>query len=628
MDGSLLVSVFIFLAAASLLVPLSKLSGLGSVIGYLLAGVLIGPGVLKFISDPETILHFSEFGVVMMLFLIGLELKPSSLWDMRRKLLGLGGLQVGLTTAAVTLVAVLIGRPLYEALTIGMALSLSSTAIALQVMGERKMTLSTEGRSGFAVLLFQDVIVIAMIAVLPLLATLAPELPSLHGTSAGHGVADHGSSGHGGAENGAMARPQGLWLACAIVAVFGGMIIAGRVLLRPIFRLIARSKVRETFTAMALLLVVGAALLMNWLGLSAALGAFIAGVVLADSEFRHQLERDIEPFKALLLGLFFMSVGMSLDLSIIANYPAQIIGAVIVLLLLKFIILMTIGTIFKIDLRGRLLFSLLLCQAGEFGFVLFQFAVSEGLMSAAQVSPLNTVIALSMALTPLLIIVFDRLIAPRLLGPKKTGEIPQNEEASVLILGFGRVGQVASRLLKTQGFSITVIDHDGDHIEFVKQFGHRVFYGDASDVDLLHAAGADTASVIIIAIDDVDKTTETAHAIKEHFPQAKIVARARNRTHMFALLGANVDFAERETIRGALSMGRKTLEMLGISPNRAQHISDEFLAYDFKLVKESLEIQNDMDALSDKAKSAERFLRETLGADNLRDGEVPDRSSD
>jgi monovalent cation:proton antiporter-2 (CPA2) family protein len=621
-DGSLLASVFIFLAAASLLVPLSKLSGLGSVIGYLVAGVIIGPGVLKLISDPETILHFSEFGVVMMLFLIGLELKPSSLWDMRRKLLGRGGLQVGLTTAAVTLVAVLLGRPIYEALTIGMALSLSSTAIALQIMGERKMTLSPEGRSGFAVLLFQDVIVIAMIAVLPLLATLAPDMPSLHEAS-GHGGGDHGSSDHA-----AMARPQGLWLACAIVAVFGGMIIAGRVLLRPVFRLIARSKVRETFTAMALLLVVGAALLMNWLGLSAALGAFIAGVVLADSEFRHQLERDIEPFKALLLGLFFMSVGMSLDLSIIANYPLQIVGAVVGLLALKFLVLFAVGSIFKIDLRERYLFSLLLCQAGEFGFVLFQFAVTEGLMSAAQVSPLNTIIALSMALTPLLIIVFDRVIAPRFSVPKKTGDAPQNEGASVLILGFGRVGQVASRLLKTQEFSITVIDHDGDHIEFVKQFGHRVFYGDVSDVDLLHVAGADTASVIIIAIDDVDKTTETAHAIKEHFPQAKIVARARNRTHMFALLGANVDFAERETIRGALAMGRKTLEMLGVSPARAQHISDGFLAYDFKLVQESLEIQNDMDALSDKAKSAERFLRETLGADNLRDGEVPDRSSD
>lgn len=628
MDGSLLFSVFVFLAAASFLVPLSKLSGLGSVIGYLAAGVLIGPSIMGLISDPETILHFSEFGVVMMLFLIGLELKPQALWDMRRKLLGLGGCQVLLTLLCVTGAALVFGQSIQAAIVIGMALSLSSTAIALQIMGDRKMTLSPEGRSGFAVLLFQDVIVIAMIAALPLLASFAPDLPVSVLPDASQ-AKNHGASGHADTYgHGGIKRPEGIWLAAAIMAVFGAMIIAGRVLLRPVFRMIARSKVRETFTAIALLLVVGAALLMNWLGLSAALGAFIAGVVLADSEYRHQLERDVEPFKALLLGLFFMSVGMSLSLDIVGQYPLQIIGAVAGLIVLKFAILFLIGSVFKIDLRGRILFAALLCQAGEFGFVIFQFAVSEGIMSAAQASPLNTVIALSMAATPLLIIVFDRLIAPRLAVPKLTGDAPQDEGAAVLILGFGRVGQVASRLLHTQGHDVTVIDHDGDHIEFVKQFGHRVFYGDASDVDLLHSAGAETAKVIIIAIDDVDKATETAQAVKSHFPQARIIARARNRTHMFSLLGANVDFAERETIRGALAIGRKTLEYLGASPQRAQHVSDEFLAYDYKLVLESLEIQNDMSALSDKAKSARRFLRDTLGADNLRDGEPPSRSSD
>lgn len=613
MDSSLLFSVFVFLAAASILVPLSKLSGLGSVIGYLVAGVLIGPSVLGLISDPETILHFSEFGVVMMLFLIGLELKPQALWEMRRKLLGLGGLQVVITTALITLAALGFGRPMWEAVVIGMALSLSSTAVALQIMGDRKMTLAIEGRSAFAVLLFQDIMVIAMIAILPILASMAPDIqvPMAESQYANGG-------GHGG-----IARPEGIWLVGAIVAVFGGMMLAGRILLRPVFRMIARSKVRETFTIIALLLVVGSTLLMNWLGISAALGAFIAGVVLADSEYRHQLERDIEPFKALLLGLFFISVGMSLKLSIVAQFPLQIMGAVFGLIGLKFAILFIIGAVFKIDLRGRILFACLLCQAGEFGFVLFQFAATEGLLTAAQVSPLNTVIALSMALTPLLLIVFDRLIAPRLAAPKSTGDAPQNEGADVLILGFGRVGQIASRLLKTQGHAITVIDHDGDHIKFVKQFGHRVFYGDVSDIDLLHTAGADTAKVVIIAIDDVDKATQTAKAIRAEFPHVKIVARARNRTHMFALLEAEVDFAERETVRGALALGRKTLEYLGMSPQQAGTISDDFLSYDFTLIRESLEIQGDPAALADKAKSAERFLRETLGADNILDDHDP-----
>ena len=622
MDGSFLFSVFVFLAAASLLVPLSKLSGLGSVIGYLMAGVLIGPAVLGLISDPDTILHFSEFGVVMMLFLIGLELKPQALWDMRRKLLGLGGIQLVFTVLLISLVVVAFGQSIWMAAVVGMALALSSTPIALQIIAERKMMLSIEGRSSFAVLLFQDVMVIAMIAALPLLASFAPDMrdPALQVSEA---------AGHGGAAaHGKMARPEGVWLGAAIVGVFGGMILAGRVLLRPVFRIIARSKVRETFTAIALLLVVGAALLMEWLGLSAALGVFIAGVVLADSEYRHQLERDIEPFKALLLGLFFMSVGMSLNLAIVAQYPLQIAGAVLGLVVIKFAVLFLTASLFKIDLRGRFLFSILLCQGGEFGFVIFQFAIAEGLLSAGQASPFKTIIALSMALTPLLIIVFDRLIAPFLAAPKTTGESPQDDGAAVLILGFGRVGQVASRLLHTQGHEITIIDHDGDHIEFVKQFGHRVFYGDASDVDLLHSAGADTAQVIVIAIDDVDKTNETARAIRAHFPQARIIARARNRTHMFSLLEAQVDFAERETVRGALAIGRKALEYLGASPQRAQHVSDEFLAYDFKLIQESLEIQNDMEALSDKAKSARRFLRETLGADNLREGEPPSRSSD
>ena len=598
MDGSLLQSVFVFLAAACLLVPISKLSGLGSVIGYLIAGVIIGPFALGLVSDPQTILHFSEFGVVMMLFLIGLELQPKHLWDMRGKLLGLGGLQVGLTTAAVTLLAIALGRPLGEAIVIGMALSLSSTAIALQIMQDRKIMKSHVGQSGFSVLLFQDVIVIAMIAALPFLATLSGFEPAA--------VDAHASDHHG---------PKGIWLVISMFAVFAGMIVAGRFILRPLFKLIAKSQVRETFTAMALLLVIGAALLMEWLGLSAALGAFIAGVVLADSDYRHQLERDIEPFKALLLGLFFISVGMSLDFNALAQNPLGIAGLVIGLMALKFAVLFMIGTIFKLDFSGRILFSTLLCQAGEFGFVLFSFALAQGAILPETAAVLNAVIALSMALTPLLILAYDKILLPRLGPAKTTGESPENNHHKVLVLGFGRVGQVAARLLHTQNIDTTIIDLDGEHIEFVKQFGHRVFYGDAADIDLLRTAGADEANVIIIAIDDTEKATEAAHEIMTHFPEAKVIARARNRGHLFDLLAAKVDFAERETIRGALAMGQKALEFLDYEPRRAKRLADEFLAFDYKMAQEAYELRGDMDALAAHAQTGKQRLMDTLNAD-------------
>ena len=598
MDGSLLQSVFVFLAAACLLVPISKLSGLGSVIGYLIAGIIIGPFALGLISEPETILHFSEFGVVMMLFLIGLELQPRHLWEMRGKLLGLGGLQVGLTTAAITGAALALGRPLGEAIVIGMALALSSTAIALQIMQDRKIMKQEVGQSGFSVLLFQDVIVIAMIAALPLLAAMSGFEPSVE---AGHGKAHH--------------APQGIWLAVSIFGVFAGMILAGRFILQPVFRLIAKSQVRETFTAMALLLVIGAALLMQWLGLSAALGAFIAGVVLADSNYRHQLERDIEPFKALLLGLFFISVGMSLDFNALAQNPMAITVLVLGLMTLKFVVLFIIGIIFKIDVSGRLLFAVLLCQAGEFGFVLLSFALTEGAIAKETATLLNAVIALSMALTPILVLAYDKLIAPRFKGAKRTGDAPENSHHKVLVLGFGRVGQVATRLLHTQNIDTTIIDLDGEQIELAGQFGYRVFYGDAVDVDLLRLAGAHEADVIIIAIDDTEKATLAAREIMDHFPQAKVIARARNRGHLFDLLAEEVDFAERETVRGALAMGQKALEFLDFAPMKAKRLADEFLAFDFKMAQEAYEMRGDMDALASHAQTAKQRLKDTLNAD-------------
>ncbi|WP_298912998.1 monovalent cation:proton antiporter-2 (CPA2) family protein [uncultured Algimonas sp.] len=595
MDGSFLFSVFVFLCAACLLVPISKLSGLGSVIGYLIGGILIGPSVLGLISDPITILHFAEFGVVMMLFLIGLELEPRKLWSMRGKLLGLGGSQVAITMLAIAGIALLIGLSTGEALAVGMALSLSSTAMALQILQNRRLMAEPEGQSGFSVLLFQDVIVIAMIAAMPILATLTP----FDGV-----ISDYG------ADEGAPFAPTGIWRAVAALAVFVGMFLGGRYLLAPLFRLIARANVRETFTAVSLLLVVGAALLMAWLGLSAALGAFIAGMVLADSEYRHQLERDIEPFKALLLGLFFISVGMSLDLAFIASQPALVAGLVVGLMGLKFVILMLIGKMSGLKRRARLFFSALLCQSGEFGFVIFTFATTEGAIRPETAAILTAVIALSMALTPLILLVFDKFVLPRLVTRSvTTGEAPFDQRHPVLILGYGRIGQIIGRLLEAQGIKTTLIDNNGDHIEFLKQFHHRVFYGDATDMELLRQAGAGSACIIVVAIAD---NVELVRQIKETFPDAKLIVRAKGRVQLFDLLAEEVHFAERETVRGALALGESVLTSMGYSEEESEMLAQKFLELDYQNIQETYHLRGDFGALAERAEKARALLRETL----------------
>ena len=611
MDGNLLQAAFIFLAAACVLVPVSKLSGLGSVIGYLIAGVIIGPSVLGLITDPTTIMHFAEFGVVMMLFLIGLELEPRKLWAMRGRLLGLGGLQVGITTALIAAIALVVfGRSAGEAVTIGMALALSSTAIALQILQDRELMLEPEGESGFSVLLFQDVIVIAMIAALPFLAGLTP----FEGQAA--------YDGHGGAHG-----PTGLLRVGAIIAVFAGFILGGRYLLGPLFRLIARSEVRETFTAVALLLVVSAALLMGWLGLSAALGAFIGGVVLADSEYRHQLERDIEPFKALLLGLFFISVGMTLDLGFIGSNPGLVAGLTAGLMALKFAVLIGVGLLFGLRQRALLFFAALLCQAGEFGFVLFSFALVEGAISPEANTVLLTVIALSMALTPLVLLVFDRVILPRYERVSTlTGEAPVNQHHPVMILGYGRIGQIVGRLLETQDIPTTIIDNNGDHIEFLKPFKERVFYGDVTDMEILRQAGADEARLIVITLGDPKVSLEVVQSIKEAFPDAKLVVRARGRVHLFDLLAEGVHYAERETIRGALAMGENVLTTLGHDAGEAREISEQFLELDFQTVKDTFHLRGDIKALAERAQQSRELLRQTLNAELRAKGKTPPES--
>ncbi len=596
MDGSFLLSVFIFLCAACVLVPISKLSGLGSVIGYLVAGVLIGPSVLGLISDPITILHFAEFGVVMMLFLIGLELQPRKLWAMRVKLLGLGGSQVGLTIVAITGIAMMVGLSTGEALAVGMALALSSTAIALQTLQNRRLMAEPEGQNSFSVLLFQDVIIIAMIAMMPILASMTP----FDGAVSDY-AAEHGSEPHG---------PTGIWLGISATGVFVGMFFGGRYLLTPLFRVIARSEVRETFTAVALLLVVGSALLMNWLGLSAALGAFIAGMVLADSEYRHQLERDIEPFKALLLGLFFISVGMSLDLFFIASQPVLTMGLVIGIMGLKFLILMGIGKLFGLVRRPRLFFSALLCQAGEFGFVLFTFATTQGAIRPETASMLTAVIALSMAMTPLILLLFDRVILPRFnVSSTMTGESPINQHHPVIILGYGRIGQIIGRLLEAQGIPTTLIDNNGDHIEFLKQFHHRVFYGDATDIELLRQAGAKDACIIVVAIAD---NVQLVKEVKAAYPDAKLIVRARGRPHLFDLLAEEVYFAERETVRGALALGEAVLMAMGVNEEDAEMLAERFLELDYENIQQTYHLRGDMGALAEQSEKARALLKETL----------------
>lgn len=605
MDPGVLIFVFTFLVTASVIVPLAQLSGLGPIIGYIAAGVLIGPSGLKLIAEPETVLHFSEFGVVMMLFLIGLELRPSELWRMRVKLLGLGGLQVGLTFMALAGGLFLLGMAAAPAIALGMALTLSSTAVALQIMQDRNLLQTSSGQSGFSILLFQDVIVIAMIAVIPLIAVTMGGEPHDAAEVAGH-------VGDGDASHYALARPSGVWYGAAVIGAFAGMIIGGRLVLKPVFRMIARAGVRETFTAVALALVVGASLLMGWLGLSAALGAFLGGVVLADSEYRHQLQRDIEPFKALLLGLFFISVGMSLDLSVIIADPAPILLGVLALMLVKFVILFAIVRAFGLANSSALLTAVLLCQAGEFGFVLFQFARAEGLMSSVLITQASAVVALSMVITPILLIGYNVLIAPRFSSPMQTGDAPDGEQEQVLILGFGRVGQIAHRLMHTQDIQATLIDHDGDHIEFVRQFGSRVFYGDATDLDLLHQAGAGHAKVIVISLDDPVQILRAARICKQNFPQAKLVARARNRNHMFELMALGVDFIERETVRAALAMGRETLRFMGYDKDHSDRLMDAFLRYDFQMIEETWEDRGDIAKLIEKAAYTRDFLRRTL----------------
>lgn len=565
-----LLLAFIFLIAGVVAVPIASRLGLGSVLGYLIAGIVISPVLIWLHVDVVSIQHFAEFGVVMMLFLVGLELEPKLLWSMRAKLLGLGGGQVTLTAAAVMAVAMMFGVAWSVALAIGLVMALSSTAIVLQTLAEKGLMKSDGGQSSFSVLLFQDIAVIGMLALVPLLAL--PELTEAlsHGPQDG----DHGN---------AMSLVDGLpgWGAALVtLGAIAAVIVVGSYLTGPIFRFIAAAQLRELFVATALMIVIGIALLMSLVGLSPALGTFLAGVVLANSEYRHELESDIDPFKGLLLGLFFMTVGAGINFGLLFDNLGLIVGLTLGLMGLKVAVLYLLGVVFKVRGSDRWLFSLGLSQAGEFGFVLLSFAVANAVIPGDLAERLLLIVALSMLLTPALFILFDRVIVSRFAAQEERESDAIEDKSKIIIAGHGRVGGIVSRILRGGGLSTTVIDFSSKQLEMLKAFDVHAYYGDATRPDLLHAAGIDEAKLFVIAIDGKDQITELAKYVHHHYPDVHIVARAIDRTHVYDLWHAGCRDIIRDTYDSSLRMGRSAVEALGYSRDQAERMVAVFSEMD------------------------------------------------
>ena len=578
----------IYLLAAVVAVPLATRLGLGAVLGYLLAGIAIGPWGLGLINNVEDILHFSEFGVVLLLFLIGLELDPKRLWSLRRQIFGWGCAQVGLVSAVLCAAAMAVGIDWHVALIGALGMSLSSTAIALATLGERKLGTSPAGAAGFAILLFQDIAAIPMMAAVPLL-----------------GVAVAQGSGRG-------------WLhALQVVAVIVLLICGGRFLIRPILRIIAKTDMREIFTAFALLLVIATCMLMQSVGMSMALGTFLAGVLLADSEYRHALESDLEPFKGLLLGLFFIAVGMSVDFGIVGQQPLLILELVLAFLAIKMTVLYVLAKCFRLPREQGLFFAFLLSQGGEFAFVVFGAATAAQVLTPRISSILVAVVALSMIITPLLLLLHDRVLLPRLLrsGQRATDKI-EAQDNPVIIAGFGRFGQIVGRLLHANGIGLTILDHDPDQIDSLRKFGFKVFYGDATRIDLLRAAGADKARLLLIAIDDPAASLQLVEAVQHAFPHLKIAARARNVTHLYDLMDRGVTILERETFESALQMGRQVLGELDFGAYRAHRAAMKFRSHNIATLRKLYPHYKDQQQLVSMAVQAREELAAMFASDN------------
>ncbi len=592
---------FIYLLAAVISVPIAKRLGLGSVLGYLLAGIIIGPFGLYLVGSGEgDVMHIAEFGVVMMLFVIGLELRPAMLWQMRGPILGLGGAQVAVTAAAAAGVAAFFGLAWQVAVAIGFIVAMSSTAIVLQLLNERGQMRTAGGRAAFAVLLFQDIAVLPVLALFPLLATFAPA-----------GDAHAASPAIGG-----LSAPQ---QALLVLGAIAAVIFAGRFLLRPFFRYIAATQLREMFTVTALLLVIGIALLMEKVGLSPALGAFLAGVVLAENEYRHQLEADIEPFKGLLLGLFFISVGAGIDFRLIGERPAVVALMVAGLLILKFAVLFALSRFGRLEPTQRYLFAFALAQGGEFAFVLCAFATQNGVLTAPLANLLVATVALSMAATPLLMLFNERFVQRRfssMLPAREPDEIEEHDNP-VILAGVGRFGHIVARLLRANGYGTTVLDSDADQVEILRRFGLKSYYGDATRLDLLRTAGAERARLLVIAIDDEEKALHLVDLAREHFPQLRILARATSRQHAYELLQKGITEVYRETLGSALDLSVGALNALGMEERRARRAAEIFREHDEASVREmaKLQAQRDSEVYLSTARQHIENLERALASD-------------
>jgi monovalent cation:proton antiporter-2 (CPA2) family protein len=583
----------IFLAAAVVAVTLFRRLGLGSVLGYLAAGALIGPSGLGLVREVSETLHFAEFGVVLLLFVIGLELQPSRLWKMRSAVFGLGSAQVGVSALLVGGAAVALGLSPAAAVAIGVGLAMSSTAFATQLLGEKNELGTSHGRTAFAILLFQDVAAIPALALIPLLgvaSTPATRSPLLQ---------------------------VGL-----IAGVIAALVVGGRLLLRPAFRVVAGAQSHELSTASALLVVVGTSIIMHAVGLSMALGAFIAGVLLADSEYRHELEANIEPFKGLLLGLFFMAVGMSANLRVLTSRPLVVVGLAVALVAVKALVLVALGRLAGLSARARVSLGAAISQGGEFAFVIFSVAETAQVLGRSTVELLVVVVTLSMVLTPLLFALrdeaFRRLDAG---GEARAFDAIDDDGSRVIIAGFGRFGQIVGRVLRLKRIAFTALDASPTHVDFLRRFGNKIYYGDASRVDLLRAAGAERATVFVLAIDDFEASMRALETVRENFPKLRVVARARNRQHAYALLGAGVETVIRETFAGSLDAARATLEELGVSHADARATVKRFGTYDEAMVRKTFVHRDDEKALIESAKKYSAELESILQQDERSGGE-------
>jgi monovalent cation:proton antiporter-2 (CPA2) family protein len=607
---SFLFQALVFLASAVVMVPVAKKLGLGSVLGYLLAGMLIGPAFLGFVgSEGESILHFAEFGVVMMLFIIGLELQPALLWKMRHSIIGLGGLQVIVTTLVVFSAALFAGLAWQPSLAIGLTLSLSSTAIVLQTLQEKSLMKTGAGQSSFAVLLFQDIAVIPMLALFPVLATFPASASGAEETSLITGLPTWAQT-------------------LVILGAVATIILAGRFLVRPLFRVIAATRLREIFTASALLLVVGIAVLMTQVGLSPALGTFLAGVVLANSEYRHELESDIEPFKGLLLGLFFIAVGASIDFSLVGDRPLLIAGLVSGIIVLKGTVLFLLGKLFRLRFRDNWLFACALSQVGEFAFVLLSFSLQKGILPPEVTEIMMAVVAMSMALTPLLMLLYDRFIRK---DEAQGGEVRDadtiHEFNPVIVAGFGDFGNTVGRFLRAHHIGMTILDNNPERVELLRRTGFKVYYGDASRMELLHAAGAGKAKLIIIAIEPAEKRLEMIETIKKHFPELRMLVRANNRFDAYDQMNAGMLHVYRETLDTALRMGVDVMKLLGYRAYSAQRANRTFRRLEESNLKKLASIKNMDEYLSTESEKIEELER-ILQQDNTQFDAVLDTGWD